>query len=102
MDITTDGPALFLSGDFDVRSTREVRDAIYAHLRERDCDIVVDLTDVSTIDHTALRVLAMATRTATRDGHHLTLRGCGPAVRRMLHISHLIRLVEVERERISA
>lgn len=102
MDITTNGPALMLSGDFDVRSTWEVRNAIYAHLRDHDSDVVVDLTDVSTVDHTALKVLAMATRNATREGHHLTLRGCGPAVRRMLHISRLIRVVEIERERVPA
>lgn len=102
MDITTKGPALTLSGDFDVRSTWEVRDAIYEHLRDHDCDVVVDLTEVATIDLTALKVLAVATRRATREGHHLTLRGCGPSVRRMLHISRLIRLVELERERVLA
>ena len=32
MDITTDGPVLALHGDFDVRSTWEVRAAIYDHL----------------------------------------------------------------------
>ena len=97
MDITTDGPTLVLSGDFDVRSTWEVRQAIYDHLRAHDDDVVVDLTRVDCVDVTALKVLAVATREAVRSGHHLTLRGCGPAVRRLLHISHLIRVVEVER-----
>ncbi len=46
---------------------------------------------------TALKVLAVATRQAVREGHHLTLRGCCPAVRRMLHLSRLSRFVEVER-----
>ena len=102
MDITTDGLTLMLSGDFDVRCTGEVRNAIYDHLRNHDSDVVVDLTGVSTVDHTALKVLAVATRSATREGHHLTLRGCGPAVRRMLHISRLIRVVEVERRHVPA
>ena len=97
MDIVTDGSTLVLSGDFDVRSTWEVRTAIYEHLEGHDGDVVVDLTDVTTIDVTALKVLAVATRNAIRSGHHLTLRGCGPSVRRMLHISRLIRVVEVER-----
>jgi anti-anti-sigma factor len=97
MEIITDGPTLLLSGDFDVRSTWEVRTAIYELLEGRDEDVVVDLTDVTTIDMTALRVLAFATRQATRAGHHLTLRGCNPAVRRMLHLSRLSRLVELER-----
>ncbi|CUR56014.1 putative anti-sigma factor antagonist [metagenome] len=97
MDIFTDGPRLVLVGDFDVRSTWEVRTAIYDHLQGDDHDLVVDLTDVGSIDLTALRVLAVATRNAERQGLHLTLRGCGPAVRRLLHLSHLIRHVEVER-----
>ena len=42
-------------------------------------------------------MLAYASREAGRSGHHVTLRGCGPAVRRMLHLSHLMRFVEVER-----
>jgi anti-anti-sigma factor len=102
MEIITDGPTLVLSGDFDVRSTWEVRNAIYDHLEGHDEDVVVDLTGVTTIDMTALKVLAVATRRASHDGHHLTLRGCGPAVRRMLHLSRLIRVVEVERTAASA
>ncbi|WP_246355229.1 STAS domain-containing protein [Nocardioides ungokensis] len=93
----TDGPTLVLSGDFDVRSTWRVRQALYDHLEGHDEDVVVDLTDVDSVDVTALKVLAVATREASRAGHHLTLRGCGPAVRRLLHLSHLIRVVEVER-----
>jgi len=102
MDIMTDGPTLVLSGDFDVRSTWQVRQAIYDHLEGHDEDVVVDLTDVDSVDVTALKVLAVATREASRAGHHLTLRGCGPAVRRLLHLSHLIRVVEVERAARSA
>jgi anti-anti-sigma factor len=101
MEIVTDGPTLVLSGDFDVRSTWEVRNALYDQLHTHD-DVVVDLTDVLAVDVTALKVLAFATRQALRDGHHLTLRGCGPAVRRMLHISRLIRVVELERQAATA
>jgi anti-anti-sigma factor len=102
VEIVTDGPTLVLRGDFDVRSTWEVRTALHRHLREHDEDVVVDLTHVYAVDLTALKVLAYATREASRSGHHLTLRGCGPSVRRMLHISRLIRVVEVERHAASA
>jgi anti-anti-sigma factor len=97
MEILTDGPTLVLSGDFDVRSTMEVRTAIHEHLAGYDQDVVIDLSDVTSIDVTALKVLAAATLGATRAGHHLVLRGAGPAVLRMLHMSRLIRLVELER-----
>ena len=105
MDIMSDGPTLVLTGEFDVRSTMDVRTAIYDKLAGCDEDLVVDLTGVSTIDVTALKVLAAATVVASRQGRHLTLRGAGPAVRRMLHLSRLIRAVEVERvaaERLTA
>jgi anti-anti-sigma factor len=97
MEIMSDGPVLLLGGDLDVRSTWDVRNAIYELLGSHDGDVVIDLTEVDSADVTALRVLAVATRQALRDGHHLTLRGCTPAVRRMLLISHLHRLVEVDR-----
>jgi anti-anti-sigma factor len=102
MEIFTDGPRLVLAGEFDVRSTWEVRNAIYEHLNGHDQDIVVDLSEVGSIDVTALKVLAVATRNAERAGRRLVLRGCGPAVRRLLHLSHLIRVVEVERVAASA
>jgi anti-anti-sigma factor len=98
MDIVTSGSTIVLSGAFDVRSTGEVRKAIYDLLHARDEDVVIDLTDVDAVDLTALKVLAAATRQSSRLGRHLILRGCGPAVRRLLHLSHLIRVVQVERE----
>lgn len=97
MDIENDGSTLVLSGSFDARSTWEVRTAIYEHLEGQDQDVVIDLSDVEFVDVTALRVLAVATRQASRSGHHLTLRGCNGAVRRLLHMTHLIRVVELER-----
>jgi anti-anti-sigma factor len=102
MDIVTDGPTLILSGDFDVRSTGEVRNALYQTLARHREDVVVDLTEVHSVDVTALRVLAVATRQAGRDGQHVRLRGCCPAVRRLLHMSRLIRVLEVERVAASA
>ncbi|WP_372727686.1 STAS domain-containing protein [Nocardioides sp.] len=102
MDISTEGPTLVLTGDFDVRSTWEVRKALYAHLQGNRQDVFVDLSRVTAVDVTALKVLAMATREASRSGRHLRLRGCGPAVRRMLHISRLIRVVEIERQTANA
>jgi len=95
MEIYTDGPMLALAGDFDVRSTWQVRNALYDHLASHPEDVVLDLSEVDTIDVTALKVLAVASRYALGHGHHLTLRGCRPAVRRMMLISRLNRMVEV-------
>ena len=102
MEIFTDGPTILLSGDFDVRSTMEVRSAIHEHLGGFGQNLVVDLSGVTTLDVTAARVLAYATLEAGRSGNHLWLRGCGPAVRRMLQLSRLARFVEVDRAAASA
>ena len=96
MEITTDGGTVVLAGHFDVRSTMEVRAALYDNLALHD-DVVVDLTDVLTVDVTALRVLAAASHHALDHGRHVTLRGCNGAVRRLLHLTHLIRAVDVDR-----
>jgi anti-anti-sigma factor len=94
MDIMRDGPVLVLSGDLDVRSTMEVRTAVQELLASYD-EVAIDLSGVETADVTALKVLAAATVQSIRDGHHLTLRGPSPAVRRLLLLSHLARVVEV-------
>ena len=94
VDIMSDGPVLVLSGDLDVRSTMQVRTAVHELLHTYD-EVAIDLSGVESADVTALRVLAAATLQAVRDGHHLTLRHPSGAVRRMLHMSHLARIVEV-------
>ena len=96
MHIVTDGPTLVLSGNFDGRSTHEVRLALHRQLAGPEHEIVVDLSRVESCDVPALKVLAFASHDAPRTGHHVTLRGCGPAVRRMLHLTRLIRFVELE------
>ena len=96
MQITNDGNVLVLAGDLDVRSTMAVRTAVRELLAVHPA-VVIDLSGVDSVDLTALRVLAAATVQSVRDGHHLTLRSPSPAVRRLLHLSHLIRVVEVDR-----
>ncbi|WP_416957037.1 STAS domain-containing protein [Nocardioides sp. T5] len=101
-DVVVDAHVLVLQGDFDVRSTWEVRNAIYECIDVLDEDVVIDMTAVSTIDLTALRLLAVATRHAWLAGHHLTVRNPGPAVRRMVHLARLAHAIEVERVSASA
>ncbi|HWI44417.1 MAG TPA: STAS domain-containing protein [Nocardioides sp.] len=106
VDIRSDGQVLVLGGDLDVRSTFELRAALYDHLDAQGEDllgpVVVDVTEVSSVDATALKVLAAASRQASVHGVRMVLRGACPAVLRMLHLTHLIRVVEVERDPIPA
>jgi anti-anti-sigma factor len=108
MDIKHDGPTLVLVGDVDARTSSEVRSAIYDHLHceyvaeHPESAVAIDLSAVDHVDLVALRVIAVASRTAARSGRRVVLRGACPAVRRMLHLTHLIRAVELENEPRSA
>ena len=102
MEVTTSGRTLVLTGPFDGRSTSEVRQALYDRIGADSDDIIVDLTAVDSVDATALRLLAVATRLMERDGRSLTLRGCSPSLRRVLAFTRMRRLVSVERPAVPA
>lgn len=96
MEIETDGPALLISGQLDVRSTAELRSRLYDHLASHEEPVVLDLSGVESADLPALRMLAVASRLANNAGHRLSVRGCPDSVRRLLHLTHLRGLMIVE------
>ena len=97
MDVTTDGAALILAGRLDGRSTGVVRDVLHALMRQHH-DVVVDLTDVESIDVTGLTMLAAASKVMERDGGVLTLRGCRPALRRVIAFTRVRNVLQVEKQ----
>lgn len=97
MDITTDGAALILAGRLDGRSTGVVRDVLHSLMRQHH-DVVVDLTDVESIDVTGLTMLAAASKVMERDGGVLTLRGCRPALRRVIAFTRIRNVLQVEKQ----
>ena len=101
MDVSTDGAALILAGRLDGRSTGVVREALHAHVR-RHHHVVVDLTEVESIDVTGLTMLAAASKLMERDGRVLTLRGCRPALRRVIAFTRIRGVLQVEKRAESA
>ncbi|HEU4566695.1 MAG TPA: STAS domain-containing protein [Marmoricola sp.] len=96
MEFWTEGATLTVSGQVDVRTIGELREALYAHLEAHPGDPVLDLSGVESVDLAALRMIAVASRLAVHQGRRLLVTGCPPQVRRLLHLSHLRGLVAVE------
>ncbi|MGH3509949.1 MAG: STAS domain-containing protein [Nocardioidaceae bacterium] len=101
MDVFSENGTVVLVGSFDGRSTERVRAALYEQIAAFD-HVVLDLEGVTTLDITALRMIAAASARLERDGRTLTLRGCSPAIQRVLTFTRFRRLLQVERGTTSA
>ncbi|WP_246003348.1 STAS domain-containing protein [Nocardioides aurantiacus] len=96
MEHSTNGSTIVLGGTLDVRCTATLRALVYDALAEGHGTVVVDLGGVDSVDLTTLKLLAVASRSAQRQGRRVVLRGCTSGVRRLLHLSHLRGLLAVE------
>ncbi len=81
----------------DVRNVSLVRFRLNAQLDAADGDLVLDLTGVERIDAAGLGMLTAAHLRAERLGHRLVLRNCTKEIRRVLAVTHLNRILHIDR-----
>jgi anti-anti-sigma factor len=89
---------LVLDGDLDVQSAPLVQQAVAAAVREGAGDVVVDLRNVSFIDSSGLGVLIACHKRARRESCRLVLRAPSHRVARLLAVTTLDRVLDIERE----
>jgi anti-sigma B factor antagonist len=88
--ITTDDVSrCALAGELDLASEARVRRVLVDALASRPDKLVVDLSGVTFIDSTGLRVLLSVRNRAATIGTRVALAGIGPAVARTLEIANL-------------
>ncbi len=84
-----------VTGALDVTTLPRVRDRLEQALAGRPDRLVVDLTDCTFVDASALALLLDVHRRASRIGIVLTLRGCCPRVLRLLSLTGLRRVFDL-------
>ncbi len=90
------GQVVRLQGRLDGSGTAAARDAIDEALCGGSGALVVDLSAVELIDATGLGVLVGAHRRASRLGRRLVLRSVPPRLARILLITRLDRVLDMQ------
>jgi anti-sigma B factor antagonist len=93
---------LALHGDADLRSAGELRDRLTDVIRTDPRTVVLDLTDVTLLDSSALGVLLAALKDLRRRGGQLRLVAPGAEVRRIFEVTLLDRVFELDWSRAAA
>jgi anti-sigma B factor antagonist len=79
---------LAVGGEADVVTAPQIRDALFA-ISERSPVVIVDFTDLSFIDSTALGVLIVARKRFGEAGGEVRLVGLQPHIRKVFDITGL-------------
>jgi anti-sigma B factor antagonist len=83
------------AGELDVNTAPELREQLARLIAEDTRRIVVDLSDVSFVDSTALSVLVSALKRLRQADGDLELASPNPSVRRVFEITGLTRLFTI-------
>ena len=83
------------AGELDVNTAPELREQLARLIAEDARQIVIDLTEVSFVDSTALSVLVSALKRLRQFDGDLELASPNPSVRRVFEITGLTRLFTI-------
>jgi anti-anti-sigma factor len=84
------GTALRVSGELDIVSAAQLRDAIARFADGHDGPVVLDVSDVPFIDSSGINALVGARHGLVGQGRGLELRGMTTNVRRVLELSGVV------------
>lgn len=88
---------LRLGARVDATTVAELRRVLHAAIADGNGDLVVDLADVALVDAAGLGMLVAAHRRASDSGRRLVLRSVPASVSRVLAMTRLHRVLNVER-----
>ena len=91
------GDDVVLHGRITVDNSGEMRQVLSEALRAKPATVSVDLSDVSYIDTSGLATLVEAVRIARKQGTRLILGGMKDQPRYLFEITHIERLIDVEK-----
>jgi anti-anti-sigma factor len=97
IEVDDPGRRVSLSGRLCARTAADVRSALVAAIDSGSGDLVVDMDQVQLVDASGLGVLVGAHRLAMRSERRLVLRAVPASIERLLSITHLNRVLAVER-----
>jgi anti-sigma B factor antagonist len=93
-----DGAVVSLEGELDLASAPELRECLGTLAEGGATHIVLDLGGLAFVDSTGLSVLVMAANRTRAAGGSTVLRHPSPSVIRLLEITGLLAVFEVEAE----
>ena len=89
---------LCLAGEIDMSTAQDLREAALNALNQYGPNLHLDLSRVEFMDSTGLEVLISTRRWAMREGGQVQLVDPGHAVRRVLEVSGVDRIFEIDGE----
>lgn len=90
------GAVVRLGGELEFGTAAPLRNTLVDLAQQGPSRVVIDLAGVEFIDSTGISVLVQAKQRLEAQGGGVTLRGLNDRVRRVLEISGLVELFDVE------